>query len=75
MLEMDRVAGVIDVSLTDNTHEVVISYPASQPDANGIHEIVIMPRYARHLAQVLIEYAGIAEAKSRAKEPAQLREK
>jgi NACalpha-BTF3-like transcription factor len=64
MLDMDKVAGVIDVSLTDNTHEVVISYPDSRPNANGVHEIVIMPRYARHLAQVLIEYAAAAEAKT-----------
>jgi hypothetical protein len=65
MLEMDKVAGVIDVSLTENTHEVVISYPASRPNANGVHEIVIIPRYARHLAQVLIEYAAAAEAKTK----------
>jgi len=65
MLEMDRVAGVIEVSLTDDTHEVVISYPASQPNANGIHEIVIMPRYARHLGNLLIEYAAAAEAKTK----------
>jgi hypothetical protein len=64
MLAMDRVAGVIDVSLTDNTHEVVISYPALQPDVNGIHKIVIMPRYARHLGNLLIEYAAAAEAKT-----------
>jgi hypothetical protein len=71
MLEMDRVAGVIEVSLIDDTHEVVISYPASKPNSSGVHEIVIMPRYARHLAQVLIEYADISEAESRAKELAQ----
>jgi hypothetical protein len=62
---MDKVAGVIDVSLTDDTHEVVISYPASKPNTNGVHEIVIMPRYARHLAHVLIEYAAAAEAKTK----------
>ena len=65
MLEMDRVAGVIDVSLTDNTHEVVISYPATPPGTNGTHEIVIMPRYARHLGNLLIEYAAAAEAKTK----------
>jgi NACalpha-BTF3-like transcription factor len=65
MLEMDKVAGVIDVSLTDNNHEVVISYPASRPNANGIQEIVIMPRYARHLGNLLIEYAAAAEAKTK----------
>ena len=67
MLEMDRVAGVIDVSLTENTHEVVISHPASRPNANGIQEIVIMPRYARHLGNLLIEYAAAAEAKTKNK--------
>ena len=61
---MDRVAGVIDVSLTDDTREIIIRHPASQPDANGIHEIVIMPRYARHLGNLLIEYAAAAEAKT-----------
>ena len=62
---MDRVAGVIDVSLTDNTQEIVISYPASKPNANGVHEIVIIPRYARHLGNLLIEYAAAAEAKTK----------
>lgn len=61
---MDRVAGVIDVSLAENSHEVVISYPASMPNSNGVHEIVIMPRYARHLGNLLIEYAAAAEAKT-----------
>jgi hypothetical protein len=72
---MDRVAGVIEVSLTDETHEVLISHPASQPNIGGTHEIAIMPRYARHLAHLLIEYADAAEAETRGTEPSPAPEK
>jgi len=64
---------MIEVSLTDETPEVVMRYPASPSDAKGQHEIVILPRYARHLANLLIEYADAAEADAGGKEqpPAQ----
>ena len=65
---MDRVAGMIEVSLTDETPEVVMRVPASPSDTKGKHEIVIMPRYARHLAHLLIEYADAAEADKGGKE-------
>ena len=65
---MERVAGEIEVSLTDDTHEVVISHPASHSGNDGMHAIVIMPRFARHLANVLLEYASVAEAHARAEE-------
>jgi hypothetical protein len=68
VLEMDRVAGRIEVSLTDESPEVIMRYPAYPSDAKGTHEIVIMPRHARHLANLLIEYADAAEADTGVKE-------
>ena len=59
---MDRVAGVLEVGRTDDTHEIVISHPALKPDANGFGHIIISTRNARHLAQLLIEHAADAEA-------------
>lgn len=60
--EMERVAGVIEVSLNYDTHEIVIRHPGLRADVDGSHEIAIMPRYARHLAHLLMEYAATAEA-------------
>lgn len=59
---MDKVAGVIEVSLADETPEIVMKYPATPSDSEGKHEIAIMPRYARHLANLLLEYANAADA-------------
>jgi len=70
---MEMIGGILTVSVTDDTQEVMISHAASGTDAEEAHNIVIMPRYARHLAHVLIEQADIAEAESRAKELAQTR--
>lgn len=70
---METIGGILTVSVTDDTQEIMISHAASGPDADEIHKIVIMPRYARHLAHVLIECAGVAEAESRAKKAVQPR--
>lgn len=61
---MDRVAGFLEVGRTDNTHEIVISFPELKPDANGASRIVLLPRYARHLANLLIEHATYAEGEA-----------
>jgi hypothetical protein len=61
---MDKVAGVVEVWRTDDTNEIVISHPAFKPDADGMGQIVFSPRYARHLAHLLIEYAADAEAEA-----------
>jgi hypothetical protein len=61
---VDRVAGVLEVWRTDDTHEVVISHPALKPDSKGNGQIAFSPRSARHLAHLLIEYAADAEAEA-----------
>ncbi len=67
---MDKVAGVLEVGRTDDTYEIVISYPALKPDANGFGHIVVLPRQARHLANLLIEQATYAEAEAAGTIPA-----
>jgi len=68
---MDRVAGIVEVWRTDGTHEVVISHPALKSDDNGTGQIAFSPRSARHLAQLLIEYAADAEAAASGVDPLQ----
>ncbi len=59
---MEKVAGFLEVHRTDDTHEVVIRCPTVTQDAAGLAQIKFSPRYARHLANVLIEQATYAEA-------------
>ena len=66
---MDKVAGFLEVGRTDDTNEVVISVPDLKPDCNGAARIVVLPRYARHLANLLIEHATAAEAAALGKLP------
>jgi hypothetical protein len=61
---MDRVGGVVEVWRTDGSQEVVISHPDLKPGLNGSAQISFSPRNARHLAQLLIEYAADAEAEA-----------
>lgn len=61
---MDRVAGFLDIDRRRDTHEIVISHRAVKPDANGLVHIMLLPRYARHLANLLIENATYAEAEA-----------
>ena len=67
-LTIDRVAGVVDVWRTDDTHEIIINHRL-KPDANAVCQLVLSPRYARHLAQVLIAHAANAEAEVSGIEP------
>jgi hypothetical protein len=67
---MDKVAGFLEVDRTSDTHEVIISHPASTPDANGLEHIMLSPRYARHLANLLLEYASYVETETSELEPA-----
>lgn len=59
---MDKVAGFLEIDRKDDTHEIVISHPAFKSDANGLVHIMLLPRHARHLANLLIENATYAEA-------------
>jgi hypothetical protein len=61
---MDKVAGVLEVTRTDDTQEVVIIHPDLKPDASGVGRLVFSPRHARYLANLLIEHAAAAEAEA-----------
>jgi len=61
---MDKVAGVLEVSRTDDTQQVVIIHPDLKPDASGVGRLVFSPRHARYLANLLIEHAAAAEAET-----------
>jgi hypothetical protein len=69
MRRMDKVAGLLEIARTEDTHQIVISHPALKPDDNGLGHIVLLPRQARHLANLLIENAGYAEAEALGLEP------
>jgi hypothetical protein len=59
---MDKVAGFLEIDRRDDTHEIVISHPAFKSDDNGLIHIMLLPRHARYLANLLIENATYAEA-------------
>ena len=59
---MDKVAGFLEVSRMEDEQKIVIEVPNFKPDASGAARIVLSPRYARHLASLLIEHAAIVEA-------------
>ena len=61
---MDRVAGFLEIDRTEDTHEIVITHPVLKPDSKGSVRIVLRPRHARHLANLLIENAAYAEAEA-----------
>jgi hypothetical protein len=61
---MDKVAGILEVTTTEDTLEVVIIHPDLKPDASGTGRLVFSPRHARYLANLLIEHAAAAEAEA-----------
>src|ERR1035438_3705269 len=61
-LEVDRIAGFVEVERTNDTHEIIISHPVLHSDPSGLDRIVLSARHARHLANVLILEATHAEA-------------
>jgi hypothetical protein len=66
---VDKVAGFLEVTRTDDTHEIVVSHPPLKSDANGLSQILISPRHARYLANLLIEHATYAEAEAAGRQP------
>jgi hypothetical protein len=54
---VDTVAGFVEVGWTGDTHEIVVSHPPLKSDASGLNQILISPRHARHLVNLLIEHA------------------
>ena len=63
-LKMDKIAGFVEVEMTNDSYEIIIGHPASQLDSSGLDHFVLSPRHARHLANVLIEHANQAEAEA-----------
>jgi hypothetical protein len=61
---MDKVAGILEVDRSDDSDQIVISHPRFSPDADGVYRIKLLPRHARHLANLLMEYASYAEAEA-----------
>jgi len=61
---MDRVAGMLEIWRTDDTHEIVINYCATNPDVGEPNKVVISPRHARYFASLLLEHAADAEAEA-----------
>jgi hypothetical protein len=69
---MEKVAGKLEVGLADDTRHIVIRLHDLKPDSNGEGRISLLPRYARHLANVLIDCAADAEAESTSRRSNQL---
>jgi hypothetical protein len=59
---VDKVAGFMEVGLANNGQEIALKHAVPRPDANGLCQIVLSPRYARYLANLLVEYAIDADA-------------
>jgi len=62
--EVDKVAGFLEVGRIEDAQQIVIEVPGLTPDASGAARIVLSPRYARHLANLLIEHATFAETQA-----------
>ena len=61
---MDKVGDALEVTRTDDTQEVVIIHPDLKPDSSGLSRLVLSPRHARYLANLLVEHAAAAEAEA-----------
>jgi hypothetical protein len=57
----EKVAGIFEVYRTNDGCKIAIKHPGLKTDANGMSQIVLSPRQARHFANVLIMHAGEAE--------------
>lgn len=44
---MDKIAGVLEVGISEDGREVVVNHPDLMPDANGVGHIVFSPNQAR----------------------------
>jgi hypothetical protein len=58
---LERVAGQLEVSLTDDACAIVIRLLDLKRDRDDLNQIVLSPRHARHLASLLIMNAEAAE--------------
>jgi hypothetical protein len=58
---LERVAGHLEVLLTDDACKIVIRQLDLKPDGDSVNQIVLSPRHARHLASLLMMNAEAAE--------------
>jgi hypothetical protein len=58
---LERVAGHLEVSLTDDARLIALKLLKWRPDGDGAARILLSPRDARHLASLLIIRAEDAE--------------
>ena len=58
---MERVAGHLEVLLTDDAQAIVIRQLDLKPGGDSVNQIVLSPRHARHLASLLMMNAEAAE--------------
>ena len=58
---MERVAGNLEVSLSEDAREIVIRRLDLNPKSDGRAPIVLSPRHARHLASLLLMNAESVE--------------
>jgi hypothetical protein len=61
-LSVDQVASILEVLRTDDGLGIVIMHPKLKTDASGMNRIVLLPRQARHFANLLIMHAEEAES-------------
>jgi len=58
---LEKVAGHLEVSLTEDAHSISLKMLDWSPDEHGAVRIDLSPRYARHLASLLLLKAEDAE--------------
>ena len=58
---MENVVPDLEVGLSNDNCQVVINFRNSKPNARGLRQIKLIPRKARYLANLLIDYATEAE--------------
>jgi hypothetical protein len=58
---VEKVTGGSEVGLANDNCRVVINYRDAKPNASGVRHIILQPRHARYLANLLTDYATEAE--------------
>jgi hypothetical protein len=54
---MDKVAGILEVGLAQDNLHIVVNRLGSSPDLSKLGDIVLTPRHARYLANLLLDSA------------------
>ena len=61
---MEKVMGGVEVGFASDDCHVLLAYREVKPNASGVRKVVLSPRSARYLANLLVDYATVAEANS-----------